>query len=197
MPVRGDAARGDSLFYNLCSRCHGRYGEGDLGPAILNRDFLAAADNGFLLETISRGREHTPMFGWTQQPRAGKKLVAGDLDDLVAFMRTAPRPDFLPPGPSTGNPATGAKYFRELCAECHGETGEGKKAPALRNQEFLGAATNGYLLATISLGRRGTPMPSWGTGSPQHRLLSAGERNDLVAFVRSWQTIVIRSEALR
>ncbi len=109
--TRGNAARGDSLFYNLCSRCHGRYGEGDLGPAILNRDFLAAATDGFLFETISRGREHTPMFGWTRQPRAGQKLVAGDVDDLVAFMRTAPRPDFLPPGPGTGNPATGAKVL--------------------------------------------------------------------------------------
>jgi mono/diheme cytochrome c family protein len=137
------------------------------------------------------------MFGWTRQPRAGKKLVSSDVSDLVAFMRAAPRPDFLPPGPNTGNPATGGTYFRELCAECHGEMGEGKKAPALRNQEFLGAATNGYLLATITLGRRGTPMPAWGTGSLQHRRLTAGERNALVAFLRSWQTIVIRSEALR
>ncbi len=195
--VRSDPARGDSLFYTLCSRCHGRYGEGDLGPAILNRDFLAAATDGFLFGTISRGREHTPMFGWTSQARAGKKLNAADVRDIVAFMRTAPRPDFLPAGAGTGNPATGKKLFQELCAECHGETGEGKKAPALHNQEFLGAATNGYLLATITLGRRGTPMPSWGTGSPQHRRLTAGERKDLAAFIRSWQTVVIRSDALR
>ena len=80
--------------------------------------------------------------------------------------------------------------------ECHGEAGEGKKAPALHNQEFLGAATNGYLLATITLGRRGTPMPSWGTGSQQHRRLTAVERKELVAFIRSWQTVVIRSDAL-
>jgi len=197
MLVRGDSARGDSLFYNLCSRCHGRYGEGDLGPAVLNRDFLAAATDGFLFETISRGREHTPMFGWTHQARAGKKLVAADINDVIAFMRAAPRPDFLPAGASPGNPASGEKLFRELCAECHGETGGGKKAPALNNQEFLGAATNGYLLATITLGRRGTPMPSWGTGSPQHRRLTAGERKEIVAFIRSWQTVVIRSDALR
>jgi len=194
---RGDSVRGDSLFYTLCSRCHGRYGEGDLGPAILNRDFLTAATDGFLFRTIARGREHTPMFGWTSQARAGKKLIAADVNDVIAFMRTAPRPDFLPPGAGTGNPAIGKKLFQELCAECHGETGEGKKAPALHNQEFLGAATNGYLLATITLGRRGTPMPSWGTGSTQHRRLSAGERKDLAAFIRSWQTVVIRSDALR
>jgi mono/diheme cytochrome c family protein len=195
--VRGDSVRGDSLFYALCSRCHGRYGEGDLGPAILNRDFLSAATDGFLFGTIARGREHTPMFGWTSQARAGKKLIAADVRDIIAFMRTAPRPDFLPAGAGTGNPANGEKLFRELCAECHGESGEGKKAPALHNQEFLGAATNGYLLATITLGRRGTPMPSWGTGSPQHRRLTAGERKELAAFIRSWQTVVIRSDALR
>jgi mono/diheme cytochrome c family protein len=196
LSIRGSSVRGDSLFYILCSRCHGRYGEGDLGPAILNRDFLAAATDGFLFETISRGREHTPMFGWTHQARAGKKLVAADIHDVIAFMRAAPRPDFLPPGAGAGNPASGQNLFRELCAECHGETGEGRKAPALQNQEFLGAATNGYLLATITLGRRGTPMPSWGAGSRQHRRLTADERKDLVAFIRSWQSGVIRSEAL-
>jgi len=195
--VQGDSVRGDSLYYSLCSRCHGRYGEGDLGPAILNGDFLAAATDGFLFGTIARGREHTPMFGWTSQARAGKKLIAADVNDVIAFMRTAPRPDFLPAGAGTGNPASGEKLFRELCAECHGEAGGGKKAPALHNQEFLGAATNGYLLATITLGRRGTPMPSWGTGSPRHRRLTASERKELVAFIRSWQTVVIRSDALR
>lgn len=197
MQVRGNAARGDSLFYALCSRCHGRYGEGDLGPAVLNRDFLAAATDGFLFESIARGRDHTPMFGWTEQARAGKKLVAADVDDVVAFLRAAPRPDFLPAGAGAGNPADGRRLFRELCAECHGEDGEGVKAPALHNQEFLGAATNGYLLGTVTLGRRGTPMPSWGIGSQKHRRLAAGERKDLVAFIRSWQTAVIRSEALR
>jgi mono/diheme cytochrome c family protein len=195
--VHGDSARGDSLFSNLCTRCHGKYGEGDLGPAILNKDFLAAATDGFLFATISRGREHTPMFGWTVQARAGKKLVAADVNDVITFMRTAPRPDFLPAGASPGNPANGKQLFRGLCAECHGEAGEGKKAPALNNQEFLGAATNGYLLATVTLGRRGTPMPSWGTGSQQYRRLTAAERKDLVAFLRSWQTALIRSGAIR
>jgi hypothetical protein len=39
-------------------------------------------------------------------------------------------------------------------------------------------------------------MPSWGAGSRQHRRLTADERKDLVAFIRSWQSGVIRSEAL-
>jgi len=197
MHVQGDFARGDSLFSALCTRCHGKLGEGDLGPAILNRDFQSAASDGFLFETISRGREHTPMFGWTQQSRAGKKLVTADISDVIAYMRGAPRPDFLPPGASQGDPASGSTLFRELCSACHGEAGEGKKAPALRNQEFLGAATNGYLLATITLGRGGTPMPPWGRGSQEHRRLTGAERKDIVAYIRSWQSVLIRSEALR
>ena len=44
----------------------------------------------------------------------------------------------------------------------------------MRNQEFLSAATNGYLLATVTLGRRGTAMPPWGRGSSQHRQLAYG-----------------------
>jgi mono/diheme cytochrome c family protein len=197
LPIHGNPVRGDSLFHNLCTRCHGMNGEADLGPAILNRDFIAAATDGFLFETISQGREHTPMFGWTSQARAGKKLIGVDVNDLISFMRTAPHPDFLPSGPSLGNPSNGKQLFRTLCADCHGETGEGTKAPALNNQEFLGASTNGYLLGTITLGRRGTPMPTWGEGSPKHRQLNAGERKDLVAFVRSWQYSMIRSDALR
>jgi hypothetical protein len=70
--------------------------------------------------------------------------------------------------------------------------GEGLKAPALNNQEFLSAASNGYLLATITVGRNGTAMPSWGYETEDHPALSGKERVDLVAFLRSMQRIRIR-----
>jgi mono/diheme cytochrome c family protein len=81
--------------------------------------------------------------------------------------------------------------FEKNCAECHGQHGEGPKAPALNNQELLNGGTNGYLYATISLGRENTKMPSWGRGDERHKKLSIQERHDLLAYVRKWQNVII------
>jgi hypothetical protein len=70
--------------------------------------------------------------------------------------------------------------------------GEGSQAPALNNQEFLNAATNGFIYATLSIGRNGTAMPSWGRGSDKHRALDFQERHDIVAYLRQWQKVVIK-----
>jgi hypothetical protein len=71
--------------------------------------------------------------------------------------------------------------------------GEGVIAPALNNQEFLSAASNGYIMATISIGRQGTKMPSWGYGSDEYPALTTTQRKDLVAWIRSWQRYRIRN----
>ena len=47
-------------------------------------------------------------------------------------------------------------------------------------------------MATLTLGRKGTAMPRWGYGQEGYSALSATERQDLVAFIRSWQRIRIR-----
>jgi hypothetical protein len=70
--------------------------------------------------------------------------------------------------------------------------GQGLEGPALNNQEFLSAASNGYLLGTITLGRELTAMPSWGYGQDEFPELSGEERQDLVACIRSWQRIRIK-----
>jgi len=95
-------------------------------------------------------------------------------------------------GRNPGQRTDGALLFEKYCAECHGKTGEGLKAPALNNQEFLSAASNGYLLATITLGRTGPAMPSWGYGSADRPRLSGSERLDLVAHIRSYQRIHLK-----
>jgi len=47
-------------------------------------------------------------------------------------------------------------------------------------------------LATISLGRSGTAMPSWGKGSDKYKKLNSENRLDLVAHLRNWQNLLIR-----
>jgi len=190
----GDLDQGALSYHFLCSRCHGEFGEGETGPAIINRDFLEAASDRFLYETIARGRVHTAMFGWSSDVYNQEKLEPGDISNLIAFMRQSAMGDltYVYQGSNPGDSKEGSLLFELRCAECHGKSGEGVKAPALNNQEFLSAASNGYLLATITLGRTGTAMPSWGYGTDKYPALSGKERTDLVAFLRSNQRIRIK-----
>ncbi len=189
-----DLEDGALKFHFLCSRCHGEFGEGETGPAIINRDFLEVADDHFLYETIAEGRVHTAMFGWSSDVYNQEQLEAGDIANIIGFMRVSSRKPltYIYQGSNPGRSAEGAKIFESKCAECHGSAGEGTKAPALNNQEFLSAASNGYLMATVTLGREGTPMPSWGYGQDGYPALTDAEREDVVAYIRSWQRIRIR-----
>jgi len=189
-----DKEDGALKYHFLCSRCHGEFGEGETGPAIINRDFLMAAKTRYLYETIALGRDHTAMFGWSADVYNQEQLGIQDISNIIGFMRkTAQDPlVYVYQGSNPGSKDRGAAIFAERCAECHGHSGEGTEAPALNNQEFLSAASNGYLMATVTLGRKGSAMPSWGYGQDDYPALSAKEREDLVALVRSWQRIRIR-----
>jgi len=189
-----DLEEGALRYHFLCSRCHGEFGEGETGPAIINRDFLKAAGDKFLYETIAGGRAHTAMFGWATDVYNKEKLGLQDISNIIGYMRkSAVNPlTYIFPGSNPGSREEGAGIFSDRCAECHGSSGEGTRAPALNNQEFLSAASNGYLMATITLGRNRTAMPSWGYGQGKYQALSGKERQDLVAHIRSWQRIRIK-----
>lgn len=194
----GDPTKGRDRYHYLCSRCHGIYGQGDTGPAIHNPDFLDAAPDSFLAAIIANGRRGTAMFGWATAVSRQERLSNQDIADMIAFLRDAAAdypPDVIYPGPNFGSAERGSPLFRTHCSECHGAGGEGSKAPALNSQELLNAATNGYLFATISLGRSSTEMPSWGMGSEDRPALSIQERQDLVSFIRGWQRVVIKAPA--
>jgi mono/diheme cytochrome c family protein len=189
-----DLEQGALSYHFLCSRCHGEFGEGETGPAIINRDFLEVAGDRFLYETIARGRSHTAMFGWSTDLYNQEKLEVQDISNVIAHMRTAAKRElsYIYPGSNPGDHQTGAELFGTHCAECHGQKGEGLKAPALNNQELLSASSNGYLMATITLGRTGTSMPSWGYGQDKYPALIGEERQDLVAYLRFLQRIQIK-----
>lgn len=185
---------GELKYHFLCSRCHGEFGEGDTGPAIINADFLTAAANRYLYETIAEGRAHTAMFGWSADVYDQEKLLLQDISNIIGFLRVSAlnRLTYVFPGSNPGNKELGAGIFAQRCVECHGQSGEGTSAPALNNQEFLSAASNGYLMGTITIGRNGAKMPPWGYGQGQYPALTGEERRDLVAYIRSWQRIRIK-----
>jgi mono/diheme cytochrome c family protein len=191
---QGDISSGEKLYHYRCSRCHGSNGEGNSAPAIANKDFLFAASDAYIHASIANGRRHTAMFGWHDGLRDSEKLSTKHIADITAYLRFRSKnpTNIIFPGPNLGRAENGVSLFSQHCSECHGNNGDGKKAPALNNQEFLNSVTNGYILATMSLGRSGTKMPSWGRGSEIHSQLTVEERFDITAAVRRWQGLVIR-----
>jgi len=147
-----------------------------------------------MLICSSSGRAHTAMFGWKGQTSGQITIDDKDIIDIIAYIRSTQDTiwDYIYAGSNPGDANQGKNSYLNNCSGCHGKSGSGLLAPALNNQEFLNAATNGYLLATISLGRKGTDMPSWGRGNAEHDKLTGKERQDLVAFIRSWQKIRIK-----
>ncbi|UCG27977.1 MAG: c-type cytochrome [Bacteroidales bacterium] len=190
----GNVENGSLKYHYLCSRCHGEFGEGDTGPAILNRNFVNAASDSYLYATIAEGRSHTAMFGWSTDVYDEERLGNQGISDLIAYMRSTAnqRINYIHAGANPGNASTGMPLFRQHCSGCHGNHGEGTTAPAINNQEFLNAASNGFIMATISIGRGGTKMPSWGRGEDKYPMLDGKERQDIAAYIRSWQRISIR-----
>ena len=59
---------------------------------------------------------------------------------------------------------TQGKAAFAVCGACHGTTGEGKTGmgPRLNSKSFLAAASDAFLIDTITKGRAGTTMIAWG-----------------------------------
>ncbi len=64
--------------------------------------------------------------------------------------------------------ADGATIFGAICSGCHGDRGQGKRAPgrqtfpAIANPDFLELASDRFVLETATQGRPGRKMPAWG-----------------------------------
>ena len=96
--IKGNSEHGKELFAKFCVQCHGDAGSGGKGtgvtfsrkrdlpiiaPALNNAGFLVAASDAMIRDTITFGREGTPMTSM---------LVAGlsekDIDDIVSYIRS-------------------------------------------------------------------------------------------------------------
>ena len=85
---------------------------------------------------------------------------------------------------------TNQELYDTYCGLCHGYEGEGylaEAANALANQEFLSIASDDFLIHATVYGRPETKMSAWGEaeGGP----LSDKEVENIVAYIRSWQTV--------
>jgi mono/diheme cytochrome c family protein len=118
--------RGAHLYPLHCAKCHGREGEGKIGPALKG----TTLDEGLLRRTIARGIPGKPMPAFGEEYDGA--LKNHQIEDLVVFIKNwdqsliasspheapgpepasalahggAPGPAGTPSGPSAGTPAT-------------------------------------------------------------------------------------------
>ncbi len=150
--IRGDRILGRTVFQSRCATCHGRGGEGGIGPSLNSAEIAALASDRFLIETVVRGRRDSGMPEWSGLP-------PDHLSAVVTHLKTLGTPARLSAIPSdTGNSVSTSEPFEGVCAGCHGSAGEGGTGPAIGSADFLGLADDRFLAGTIKYGRTGTEM---------------------------------------
>jgi ubiquinol-cytochrome c reductase cytochrome c subunit len=130
-------ARGNALFLQGCSTCHGLSGQGsNLAPSLVG---VGAAAVDFQVGT---GRMPLPVRGG-EAPRKPVRYKQSDIDALAAYVESIGGGPQIPAASdydSTGaDVAEGGELFRTNCASCHNFVGEGGAlahglyAPSLTN----------------------------------------------------------------
>lgn len=170
-----------------CMGCHKVSGTGgDEGPDLTQ---AGEKDPGRLAFTGVQGR-HSLANWFTVHFRSPAALVNGslmpplaladeELDRLTLYTLSLRRRDlpgaYLPKDRlrvekfhAREFASDGAAVFGAICAGCHGQRGQGKRAPgqqtfpAIANADFLQLASDSFILETAMEGRPGRKMPAWG-----------------------------------
>lgn len=183
---------GQALFSQNCAGCHGDFGEGGPNPArpddaiapISSAEYLKTRDDFTLRAVIARGQ---PNFGMSPFGTAfGGPLDDDEIDAIVAYMRAweARPPVELPPEAEVGaGEREGAEIYGQVCAQCHGEKGEGMLGPALADPGFQAGRSDQEIYQAIEQGHAATPMIAWG------EMLTAGQIDQLVSHIRQLEAL--------
>jgi mono/diheme cytochrome c family protein len=178
--------RGQTLFAQNCAVCHGELGEGGPNPANPNQliaaigtaEFLNTRDDTTLFQIISQGQPDQGMspFGSAN----GGNLDDDQINSIVAYLRSwqANPPVTTPPQitiPTINLSA--ADVYQTICAQCHGQNGEGLIGPPLND---LSDDTDQDIYDVISQGTANTNMLSFGS------ILSDSQIQGLVAIIRQF-----------
>ena len=88
--ARGDPRLGKTWYDYVCSTCHGLAGDGyevgGTGTAIGLPGFLSKVTDGFIRETIKKGRSNTRMLPF-QGPEGLANLTDQEIDDIIVYLR--------------------------------------------------------------------------------------------------------------
>ena len=176
------------MQYELsCQGCHGEQGRGGTGPQLANPVFLRSISDAVLFHWIGRGRQGTAMKGFLAEEQGPVRLLPNQIADVIAYIRYLGTRDERPiQRTAVGDPHVGAQLYAGNCASCHGVNGEGASGPQLNNPTFLASASDGFLTATLVLGRTGTAMRSMLKGSEGLAQIPPEQLQDLIAYIRLW-----------
>ena len=90
----GDPRLGKQWYDDICSTCHGLSGDGyeagGTGTAIGLPGFLNKVSDGFIRETIKKGRSNTRMRAF-QGPVGLANLSDQEIDDIIVYLRGLPK----------------------------------------------------------------------------------------------------------
>ncbi len=88
--AHGDPRLGKLWYDNICSTCHGLAGDGyeagGTGTAIGLPGFLNKVSDGFIRETVKKGRSNTRMLAF-QGPEGLADLSDREIDDIIVYLR--------------------------------------------------------------------------------------------------------------
>ncbi len=156
-PAATPAARGEQLIQGYaCLSCH-KLGDrdGGISPDLTNEGLLR--DQPWLMDHFVNPRSRVPD---SNMPAFG--LPQADFEAMAAYLLTRSTPPAA---------ATPAETFKNECARCHGEKGDGRGVNAiyldpaprdLTKAEFMNTKQEARFLASIQNGVPGTSMPPWG-----------------------------------
>jgi cbb3-type cytochrome c oxidase subunit III len=89
--AHGDPRLGEQWYNYICSTCHGLNGDGyesgGTGTAIGLPGFLNKVSDGFIRETVKKGRSNTRMLAF-QGPTGLADLSDQEIDDIIVYLRS-------------------------------------------------------------------------------------------------------------
>lgn len=186
---------GEKLYLQNCSVCHGTKGSGGVGIPLNLDSFQKTISDNYLINTIKNGRIGRTMPAFSG---LGEQKIKAIVKHLRSFSTATPA--VFDPTPIKGDTKHGSQLYLQKCAVCHGDKGQGGKGtgvtysrprdlsiipPALNNPGFLASASDEMIKHTLMNGRDNTPMNSF-----LKQGLSEADINDVVAYVRSFETKV-------
>jgi cytochrome c oxidase cbb3-type subunit 3 len=175
-------AKAAGLFEQNCALCHGADRSGyaaDHAPSLKSPQLLSTGFPSHLFTAIGYGRKGTAMAAYSEE--MGGPLAREDINLLTRWLLQVEgiEPLKLPGDAVEGDAVAGAQTYSALCANCHGDQGQGVYAPAIGDQSLLANASDAFLKYALEHGRDGTPMGSYS------KLLGEKGVNNVVAYLRS------------